>query len=714
MHPTESTQLTDHAQSLRRLACALLGSSSAADDLVQETYLLALAKGKAPGGAWLRGVLRNKFRERRRSAARRVRREACARPASPGADPYETAARIDEQRWLMEALARVREPLRTALWLRYFAGQTPNQIAHALDVPPATARSHLHRGLAALRTELDRRRGGRRAWQLALLPWLPSPSHTPQGLGGIMALAKSKTIAATLAVALLATGTSLAILGLRSEETGRPAPLPALSPAPAATEAQAFPQLAVRSQEGERTQGAAREDASAASPQVSGAVRVTGRVRASDGEPVEPVTVYVVAKGAPADAAPAGQQRCSASGLFDFCVDRLRGHWIVASGPAGDGWLRAFADGDAWNGRSLELVLHRAPERTIRVVDADGQGRQCRLVISAADPSKVRAWPGPDDSELGLWTRHTDEEGVARIRLPTRRAFIVRASAPGLVGPPRLVQEEETEIVIRLAPSAIVRVTPQGWQPGDHFLTGRLERTDLPHDAQPQLAGSQLDGTIRFQEGLVPGVYTLRVHSPDHETSVVEGLRIRHAGETVDVGVPVRKSETATLQLQIEGLWPGSEASPQVLMLWRRHDTLLPAWSNRGLHSLTGGTVTITGLPALRQDAFVVLAGERPLAGPAYGLWPRASETASASVRLRPASMREMPDLAGRSVRSWWLRDERGDDLPLYFTGPHGSQCYAGSELPPAGTRLGPYPLGVVTLHLEDEQGVRHELPLLP
>ena len=65
----------------------------------------------------------------------------------------------------------MREPYRSVLLLRFYEGLAPSEIARRRDVPAATVRSQLHRGLETLRGALDERYGDdRRRWALAAVP----------------------------------------------------------------------------------------------------------------------------------------------------------------------------------------------------------------------------------------------------------------------------------------------------------------------------------------------------------------------------------------------------------------------------------------------------------------------------------------------------------------------------------------------------------------
>ena len=57
---------------------------------------------------------------------------------------------------MLDSLAALPYKQRAAVSLRYWADWTDGQIAEALDCAPATVRVLLHRGLTALRKEIER------------------------------------------------------------------------------------------------------------------------------------------------------------------------------------------------------------------------------------------------------------------------------------------------------------------------------------------------------------------------------------------------------------------------------------------------------------------------------------------------------------------------------------------------------------------------------
>jgi RNA polymerase sigma-70 factor (ECF subfamily) len=136
---------------LVRLALLITGDAAAAEDVVQEAFARALARWSRVRvydrpGAWVRLVTV-------RLAVRvRTKREREMR------SPLPDAAVLDPDPPDPELLAALRElsaNQRAALVLFYIEGLSTEDVASALAVPPSTARSHLHRGRAALARRLE-------------------------------------------------------------------------------------------------------------------------------------------------------------------------------------------------------------------------------------------------------------------------------------------------------------------------------------------------------------------------------------------------------------------------------------------------------------------------------------------------------------------------------------------------------------------------------
>ena len=124
----------------------LVGSTAEAEELVQDSFVDVFRRMdeiRRPG-AYLRCAVVNRCR----SALTR-RRIVALHPAEP---PNGLSGEADE---LWEVLATLTVDQRIAVVLRYYGGYRTSEIASIVGMPAATVRSHLRRGLATLRKELE-------------------------------------------------------------------------------------------------------------------------------------------------------------------------------------------------------------------------------------------------------------------------------------------------------------------------------------------------------------------------------------------------------------------------------------------------------------------------------------------------------------------------------------------------------------------------------
>lgn len=163
-----------HLDAIRAFSLRLSGSSSDADDLVQDTYLRAYRYWHhyTPGTrcrSWLFRICRNLFvrRWRRRARHRELLAENAgpqARPPAPGRascfgsspdDPDRSSlARIVAEE-VHRALDALPDPYREAVRLRLVEELEYGEVAEVLDVPVGTVKSRVHRGRQMLRRKLS-------------------------------------------------------------------------------------------------------------------------------------------------------------------------------------------------------------------------------------------------------------------------------------------------------------------------------------------------------------------------------------------------------------------------------------------------------------------------------------------------------------------------------------------------------------------------------
>jgi RNA polymerase sigma-70 factor (ECF subfamily) len=158
-------QALAHADALYNFARWLARDPVEAEDLVQETYMRALAAAQQfePGSnlkAWLFRILRNAFIDRRRRAEREASpphgedRDADGAPAEPALGELQLGqirALVAED--VSAAVRALPEAFRTVILLD-LEGMTEAEVAKVLDCAPGTVKSRLSRARAVLRERL--------------------------------------------------------------------------------------------------------------------------------------------------------------------------------------------------------------------------------------------------------------------------------------------------------------------------------------------------------------------------------------------------------------------------------------------------------------------------------------------------------------------------------------------------------------------------------
>ena len=150
--------LERHRSRLHAIAVSILGHGPQAEDAVQDACVIALRRIgelRDPGAAraWLSAILVNVCRGQLRSARVASGLDPCDPPG-----PDTAAQAIDDgalRDWVWTALARLSEPLRLAVMLRYFTGASSYEaIAEVCGVPVGTVRSRLSAAKRRLAEEL--------------------------------------------------------------------------------------------------------------------------------------------------------------------------------------------------------------------------------------------------------------------------------------------------------------------------------------------------------------------------------------------------------------------------------------------------------------------------------------------------------------------------------------------------------------------------------
>lgn len=232
LHPLPVAELMRRAAAIRPLARALLNDDDAADEAAHEAWL------RRTPGRQLLAALANLLRDRRRTDARRRARERVLAESGEAESPatVDVVANAEIRRDVLDAVVGLGEPLRTAIWLRFFEDQPPRVIAKRTGAPVNTVRSRIRLGLARLRVALDDRYGGdRERWQRSLVP--------AAGLGaavggvtlpGIIVIKKLVIVVAAAMLVFLAVSVAIDLAGPKEQ---RNEPL-AITPAGSAANAE--------------------------------------------------------------------------------------------------------------------------------------------------------------------------------------------------------------------------------------------------------------------------------------------------------------------------------------------------------------------------------------------------------------------------------------------------------------------------------------------
>ena len=162
----------DHYDRIFRAARFMTGSTQAAEDLVQETFLAAAEslrnfQGRSSAYTWLYGILHNKFRRwiRRKNVpvvqlpGATAEDDVASMDRFAGADQLEPGRRAERR----EAAGMVRDAIeglsathRAIVTMRYVEGLSYREIARLVGCPIGTVKSRIHYALNRIGDELAR------------------------------------------------------------------------------------------------------------------------------------------------------------------------------------------------------------------------------------------------------------------------------------------------------------------------------------------------------------------------------------------------------------------------------------------------------------------------------------------------------------------------------------------------------------------------------
>ena len=446
------------------LARHLMADANDAADLAQNTMMAALERRPDPGSSmrgWLASVARNLASRARRGSARREQRERRAAREEAVPSAADVAERLETHQKVVAALARIEEPYRTTLMLRFFDGLAPREIARRSQVPVATVRTRIARGLERVRLELDTAwRGDRGAWMAALVPLAEVPIPIPNFPIGAT-LVNTKLVLAGVAGAALAVALALTM----TSEAPKQRMHTAFTPQAAATAEAA---RAAGAKEG-RGLAAAREAAGAPAPlaaaqpaasresQPSAALRkIRGRVVDCAGRPAaaHPIRLArAVSKVGEAEPEPQLSVLSAEDGAFDLEIARGATGELESASESHATVLSGSVSADMRTGEPVVVV---APAIRLEGVVVDDRGNpmpDADVALSPPEGFRRRFREVLDFSLARSWSSRTDPAGRFSLpRIPQFDGARLAASREGWI--PASIAEPAAsnhQLVLRLA-----------------------------------------------------------------------------------------------------------------------------------------------------------------------------------------------------------------------------------------------------------------------
>ena len=152
-----------HYERIHRSAWLMTGDAWEAEDLAQETFVIAIDRwdrfeGQSSRATWLYGILLHLVRRRARTLARlrkRIQRYVFQREPLVSEDPQIEFAKQQWRDSVWAEVAKLPESQREAVALRFAEEMSYEEIAHVTGCAVGTAKSRVHHGLKRLRTKTD-------------------------------------------------------------------------------------------------------------------------------------------------------------------------------------------------------------------------------------------------------------------------------------------------------------------------------------------------------------------------------------------------------------------------------------------------------------------------------------------------------------------------------------------------------------------------------
>lgn len=158
-----------HGKSIYGFCFKLTGNKEETDELYQETFLKAVEQrhkldASRNPKALLLSIAIRLHQNRRRKLARRNRIAAVAQLDETASEyvlhadeesPEESLLSNELRTMIQNAVERLDDKLRFPLYMYYTAGMTVEEIASALNIPPGTVKSRLHKARETLKRTLE-------------------------------------------------------------------------------------------------------------------------------------------------------------------------------------------------------------------------------------------------------------------------------------------------------------------------------------------------------------------------------------------------------------------------------------------------------------------------------------------------------------------------------------------------------------------------------
>jgi RNA polymerase sigma-70 factor (ECF subfamily) len=556
-----------HAAALRSLAAALTADANDADDLVQEAWLRTArdaAVAERPR-AWWSTVVRNLARDRSRERSRRARTERESARDESLPSEVEMLERLEIAQRVAAEVARLDEPYRTAIHLRYFEGLSPEQIAQRSRAPLETIRARLRRGLAQLRERMDRACGGdRSAWSVALAAIaLRGKSSLVAGAGSsaiaIGGIVMSMKLALSVAAAVVIAASLLFVWKRSNGAQPDVAVNAASNTAALASARERLAELGVASDDTRVATPTLEPQSKQASDSSKDAIDVQGTVVVVDSDGVEHTDESGVLTLATGTSEANAKFRDVAFEHGRWTTRVAGGEWLVIGRLVASGREAALPPPKQLAPGSDPIVVRGEwlARGRIRVIDA-----ATKLDLRDIEARCAQGWRANPE-----WTHPGDDErvktvvahGVSPIELPDRRRLTPYwIHAPGYawtrvdfdhkVGGQRTVEltTQSCSVVVaidgKLPEHAIVRLYPTEAPKPDAtgIVWARPPLDQIPEWLASVCVRSDASGATRIDD-LQPGEFLATVEVGEYEQRLRLGSApvVAHAGETAHVEIAV-------------------------------------------------------------------------------------------------------------------------------------------------------------------------------